>query len=108
MIRRPPRSTLSSSSAASDVYKRQLRDSEVASAVMGVHVIQYKARAFLVSSMYVGLAGVLLALGFRHVVPDTFGLDLSADYLAMIVLGGLGSVAGSIIGAFFITALPLV
>lgn len=85
-----------------------LRDSEVASAVMGVHVIQYKARAFLVSSMYVGLAGVLLALGFRHVVPDTFGLDLSADYLAMIVLGGLGSVAGSIIGAFFITALPLV
>jgi branched-chain amino acid transport system permease protein len=85
-----------------------LRDSEVASAVMGVHVNNYKARAFLVSSMYVGLAGVLLALAFRHVVPDTFGLELSTDYLAMIVLGGLGSVAGSIIGAFFITALPLV
>lgn len=57
--------------------------------------------------MYAGLAGVLLALAFRRVVPDYFGLALSVDYLAMIVIGGLGSVAGAAAGAVFVTALPL-
>lgn len=84
-----------------------LRDSETAAAVMGVHVARYRSAAFVTSSMYAGLAGVLLALAFRRVVPDYFGLALSVDYLAMIVLGGLGSVAGAAAGAVFVTALPL-
>ncbi|MZF86102.1 branched-chain amino acid ABC transporter permease [Streptomyces sp. SID5643] len=84
-----------------------LRDSETAAAVMGVNVPRYRSAAFVVSSMYAGLAGVLIALSFRRVVPDYFGLVLSVDYLAMIVIGGLGSVAGATAGAVFVTALPL-
>jgi branched-chain amino acid transport system permease protein len=85
-----------------------LRDSEVAAAVMGVNVQGYKARAFLVSSMYAGLAGVLYALSIGSVAPESFTLDVSVQYLAMIVIGGLGSVGGAVIGAAFVSALPLV
>ncbi len=85
-----------------------LRDSEVAASVMGVDVRDYKAKAFLISSMYAGLAGVLYALSIGSVAPESFGLVLSVQFLAMIVLGGLGSVWGSILGATFVSALPLV
>ncbi|MBC7631617.1 branched-chain amino acid ABC transporter permease [Aeromicrobium sp.] len=85
-----------------------LRDSEVAASVMGVNVRDYKAKAFMVSSMYAGLAGVLYALSIGSIAPDSFGLALSVQFLAMIVLGGLGSVTGSILGAVFVSALPLV
>lgn len=87
---------------------RALRDSEVAAAVMGVNVQGYKARAFFVSSMYAGLAGVMLALSIGSIAPQSFGLDVSIDYLAMIVLGGLGSVGGAVVGATVVSALPLV
>nr|WP_281386086.1 branched-chain amino acid ABC transporter permease [Nocardioides luti] len=85
-----------------------LRDSEVAASVMGVDVRDYKAKSFLVSSMYAGLAGVLYALSIGSVAPESFGLTLSVQFLAMIVLGGLGSVWGSVLGATFVSALPLV
>lgn len=85
-----------------------LRDSEVAAAVMGVNVQGYKARVFMVSSMYGGLAGVLYALSIGSVAPESFSLVLSVQFLAMIVLGGLGSVGGAALGATFVSALPLV
>lgn len=85
-----------------------VRDGEVAAAVMGVNVRRYKAAAFVLSSMYAGLAGVLIALAFQRPVPDYFNLGLSVTYLAMIVIGGLGSVRGAVAGAAFVTALPLV
>jgi branched-chain amino acid transport system permease protein len=85
-----------------------LRDTEVAAAVMGVGVAGYKAAAFTVSSMYAGLAGVLMALSYGRIVPDTFGLALSIDFLVMIVIGGIGSVGGAVAGAVFVTALPLI
>jgi branched-chain amino acid transport system permease protein len=85
-----------------------LRDSEIAAAVMGVNVQGYKARVFLVSSMYAGLAGVLYALSIGSVAPESFSLALSIQFLAMIVLGGLGSVVGAALGAAFVSALPLV
>jgi branched-chain amino acid transport system permease protein len=85
-----------------------LRDSEVAAAVMGVNVQGYKARAFFVSSMYAGLSGVLYALSIGSIAPESFGLEVSVQYLAMIVLGGLGSVGGAAIGAAVVSALPLV
>ncbi len=71
---------------------------------MGVDVRDYKAKSFLVSSMYAGLAGVLYALSIGSVAPDSFGLTLSVQFLAMIVLGGLGSVTGAILGATFVSA----
>jgi branched-chain amino acid transport system permease protein len=85
-----------------------LRDSEVAAAVMGVNVQGYKARIFLVSSMYGGLSGVIYALSLGAVAPESFSLVLSVQFLAMIVLGGLGSVWGAAAGAAFVSALPLV
>nr|WP_239118969.1 branched-chain amino acid ABC transporter permease [Planotetraspora thailandica] len=83
-----------------------IRDHEIAAGVMGVPVARYRAGVFVVSSMYGGLAGVLVALVFQRVVPDYFGILLSLDYLAMIVIGGLGSVAGAVIGAAFVSLLP--
>jgi branched-chain amino acid transport system permease protein len=85
-----------------------LRDSEVAAAVMGVNVQGYKARAFFVSSLYAGLSGVLYALSIGSIAPESFGLDVSVQYLAMIVLGGLGSMGGAVLGAVVVSALPLV
>jgi branched-chain amino acid transport system permease protein len=73
---------------------------------MGVSVQRYKAQAFMVSSMYAGLAGALLAIYLRVVVPNTFDIILAFQYLAMIVIGGLGSVGGAVAGAVFVTALP--
>lgn len=83
-----------------------LRDSEVAASVMGVPAARFRASAFTVSSMYAGAAGALLALATQRVVPDYFSLVLSMDMLAMIVIGGLGSVAGAAVGAVFVSVLP--
>jgi branched-chain amino acid transport system permease protein len=83
-----------------------IRDHETAAGVMGVPVARYRAGVFVLSSMYGGLAGVMLALSFQRAVPEYFGVMLSLDYLAMIVIGGLGSVGGAVIGAFFVSLLP--
>jgi branched-chain amino acid transport system permease protein len=85
-----------------------VRDSEVAAAVMGVNVTRYKAAAFTLSSMYAGLAGVMMALVFGRIVPDTFGFSLSVDFLVMIVIGGLGSIPGAAFGAIFVGMMPRV
>lgn len=83
-----------------------IRDHRIAAGVIGVPVARYRAAVFVLSSMYAGLAGVLLALIFQRTVPDYFGMILSLEYLAMIVIGGLGSVAGAVIGAAFVSLLP--
>ena len=85
-----------------------VRDSEVAAAVMGVDVTRYKAAAFTIGSMYAGLSGVLLALIYGRIVPESFDLAMSVEFLAMIVIGGLGSVRGAVLGAFFVSMLPKV
>jgi branched-chain amino acid transport system permease protein len=85
-----------------------VRDSETAAAAMGIAVARHKATAFIVSSGYAGLAGALLALAYGRLSPDVFTLTVSVDFLVMIVLGGLGSVGGAVVGALFVTALPLV
>jgi branched-chain amino acid transport system permease protein len=85
-----------------------VRDGETAASVMGVDVTRFKGAAFLVSSMLAGLGGVLLALAFRHLVPETFGVLLAIEYLAMIVIGGVGSPGGTLAGALFVSSLPVV
>jgi branched-chain amino acid transport system permease protein len=84
-----------------------VRDSEIVAGVMGVRVGVAKAKAFTVSSVYAGLAGVILAVTFGHIVPEAFGFLYSLDFLAMVVIGGLGSVGGAVLGAAFVTVLPL-
>jgi branched-chain amino acid transport system permease protein len=86
---------------------RTLRDSEIEAAVNGIDVTAYRAKAFLLSSMYAGLSGVLYALSIGSVAPESFMIEVSIQYLAMIVLGGLGSVGGAVAGAAFVSALPL-
>ncbi|MFL6130236.1 MAG: branched-chain amino acid ABC transporter permease [Mycobacteriales bacterium] len=87
---------------------RAVRDRELMAGIMGVPVTRYKAYAFLVSSMYAGLGGVLLALAFGRIVPETFGIALAIEYLVMVVIGGLASPAGAVVGAFFVSCLPAV
>jgi branched-chain amino acid transport system permease protein len=83
-----------------------IRDHRIAAGVIGVPVARHRAAVFVLSSMYAGLAGVLLALVFQRTVPDYFGITLSLEYLAMIVIGGLGSVSGAVAGAVFVSLLP--
>ncbi|WP_329268961.1 branched-chain amino acid ABC transporter permease [Streptomyces sp. NBC_01451] len=83
-----------------------VRDHRIAAGVIGVPVARYRAAVFVLSSMYAGLAGVLLALVFQRTVPDYYGITLSLEYLAMIVIGGLGSVSGAVVGAAFVSLLP--
>ncbi|MCY3658638.1 MAG: branched-chain amino acid ABC transporter permease [Caldilineaceae bacterium] len=80
-----------------------LRDSEVGAEQMGVDVPKYKALAFGVSSLYAGIGGGLFFAVQGFVSPDSLGLIDSIFFLVAIVIGGLGSVLGSIVGALFLT-----
>ena len=71
----------------------------------GVHVAAYKTLAFVVSAFYTGVAGGLFAFIVGYLSPDAFDVFLSVDFVAMIVVGGLGSIPGSIVGAAVITVL---
>lgn len=84
-----------------------VRDNEAAASALGIHVQTYKASAFVLSSAFAGAAGVLTALAFGYVVPQYFGLALSINFLVMILIGGLGSIGGAVVGALIVTALPL-
>ncbi|HLX08247.1 MAG TPA: branched-chain amino acid ABC transporter permease [Thermoanaerobaculia bacterium] len=83
-----------------------IRDQDVSAEVMGVNLFKYKLLSFGVSSFYVGVAGSLLAYQAKYISPENFPISLAIDSLAMIIIGGLGSVLGSILGAIFITVLP--
>jgi branched-chain amino acid transport system permease protein len=83
-----------------------IRDQDISAEVMGVRVFRYKLLAFGVSSFYVGVAGSLLAYQARIISPENFPITLAIDQLGMIIIGGLGSIQGSIFGAIFITLLP--
>jgi ABC-type branched-subunit amino acid transport system permease subunit/ABC-type branched-subunit amino acid transport system substrate-binding protein len=83
-----------------------VRDQELAAEVSGIDVYRYKLLAFALSSFYAGVAGALLAYQARLISPENYPISLAIDYLAMIIVGGLGSVLGSILGATFITLLP--
>ncbi len=83
-----------------------IRDQDVAAEVIGVDPARYKLLAFAVSSGFVGLAGALTAYWTQILTWERFTLDVSILYLAMIIVGGLGSISGAVYGAAFIIALP--
>jgi branched-chain amino acid transport system permease protein len=83
-----------------------VRDQDIAAQAMGVDLTRTKVTAFAVSSGFVGLAGALSAHYTETVTWERFTLDVSVLYLAMIIVGGLGSIAGSIYGAIFMMLLP--
>lgn len=84
-----------------------LRDSEVAAQVMGISLARYKTVAFAVSAFFAGVGGALYAVSVGFVSPDNFSLSFSLAFLVMIVLGGLQSILGSILGAAIVWLLQL-
>jgi len=83
-----------------------IRDSDIAAEVVGVNLTRYKTLAFAVSAFYAGIAGALFGQALRHLEPQIFTLVESITYFAMIVVGGLASIPGALIGAVVLTVLP--
>lgn len=84
-----------------------IRDHDIAAEIIGINIFRYKLLAFAISSFYAGVTGVLYTYYFGIANYEQFQIVVSIDYLAMIIIGGLGSVLGSIFGAIFITLLPI-
>jgi branched-chain amino acid transport system permease protein len=82
-----------------------LRESPIAAEASGVPVARYRTIAFGVSAFYTGVAGGLFAFVVGFLSPDAFDIFLSVDFVVMIIVGGLGSVPGSIVGAAVVTVL---
>lgn len=85
---------------------RAVRDSETAAQAVGISLARYKSLAFGLSAMLTGLAGSLYAHLISFINPETFNVFLSIKFVAMIVVGGLASIAGSVLGAVFFTLVP--
>jgi len=85
---------------------RALHDSEVAAQVVGVDVARFKLQAFVIAAVYASIAGSLLALMNGFINPDQAGFLHSIELVTMVVLGGLGSIVGSIVGAALLVTLP--
>ena len=83
-----------------------IHDSEVASRVLGIDVAHHKLAIFVISAIYASIAGSYLALLNGHITPDVSGFLRSIELVAMVVLGGMGSVVGSLVGAAFLIVLP--
>src|SRR4029450_1892052 len=80
-----------------------IRDQDIAAEIIGINIFRYKLLAFAISSFYAGVTGVLYTYFLGIANYEQFQIGVSIDYLAMIIIGGLGSVLGSIFGAIFVT-----
>jgi branched-chain amino acid transport system permease protein len=85
-----------------------IRDQDIAAEIIGINIYRYKLLSFAISSFYAGVCGVLYTYYLGIANYEQFQIVVSIDYLAMIIIGGLGSVLGSILGAVFVTMLPIV
>jgi branched-chain amino acid transport system permease protein len=83
-----------------------LHDSEVAARTLGVDVARHKLRAFVLAATYASVAGSLLAMMNGFVTPDAAGFVSSVEYVTMVVVGGLTSVPGAVVGAALLVLLP--
>lgn len=83
-----------------------IKGDEIAASAMGINVFKYKVICFTIASALAGVAGAFYACYMRYVDPTSFAFDQSVQILGMTILGGLGSIPGSVIGAFVLTAIP--
>ncbi|MBJ27019.1 MAG: branched-chain amino acid ABC transporter permease [Alphaproteobacteria bacterium] len=83
-----------------------VRDRDISAEVMGINLLWTKLSAFALSSFYAGLAGGLMAYFFKVVTPDQYTFAVSIFILAAIVVGGMGTILGGILGAIFMTLIP--
>jgi len=85
---------------------RALKADEDVAEAMGVHLIRTKLLAFGISSAFAGLGGAIFAAQLRGIFPDSFTILVSINVLSLIIIGGLGSIPGVIVGAFILVGLP--
>ena len=83
-----------------------IRDCETAAEIMGVNLFSYKTIAFGISAFYAGIAGSLFAHLLKYISPSNFTLMDSIGFIIMILVGGVGTIPGSVLGAIFFTFLP--
>jgi branched-chain amino acid transport system permease protein len=83
-----------------------LHDSEVAARTLGVDVARHKLRAFVLAAVYASVSGSLLGMMNGFVTPDAAGFLSSIEYVTMVVVGGLASVPGAVLGAALLVVLP--
>lgn len=84
-----------------------IRDSDVAASCAGVNLMYYKTLSFAISAFFTGLAGGLFAFHLGQIDPTTFNLIMSILFLAMVVIGGVSSILGAVLGAVLISVLNL-
>jgi len=82
-----------------------IRDNDRAAEGMGIPIFKYKLLSFAISSFYAGFAGALWAYYMVSITAEPFNLSLSVEYIAMVIIGGMGNIPGAIFGATFITLL---
>ena len=85
-----------------------IRENEIAAESCGVNTTYYKVMAFAISAFFAGVAGALYAGHVRVLVPANFNFMMSINILMLVVLGGMGSMVGSVLGAVVLTSLPLI
>ncbi|GGC65618.1 branched-chain amino acid ABC transporter permease [Hoyosella rhizosphaerae] len=85
-----------------------VRDRDIAAEVMGIPLQRTKTLAFVLSSGYAGVCGALLSVVVGRISADRWNLMLSIDFLAVVLIGGMATISGSIIGAAFVVLLPRV
>lgn len=83
-----------------------IRGQDTAALMMGISLTRYKILAFMISSFYAGVAGALMGYQFGYISVDQFDVLLSIEAIAMVILGGMGSIAGAVLGTIFMTSLP--
>lgn len=83
-----------------------IRDHDIAAEVIGIDITKYKILSFMVSSFYAGIAGSLYAVTLSFIGPEHFTFLMTIEYLAICLVGGVGTIVGTIYGAIFITMLP--
>ena len=81
-----------------------IREDEIAAESMGINLFSHKQMAFVISCFFTGVGGGMLAVFMRSIDSKTFQIGLTYDILLIVVLGGIGSITGSVLGAFLMTA----
>ena len=87
---------------------QSIRDRDIAAEITGVDEFRYKTLAFAISSAYAGIAGALFAAFVSRTIPEAFGLPLSVEVIAIVLIGGAGIVSGMVLGSLFVIVLPLI
>ena len=83
-----------------------IRDRDYSAEILGISLLRYKLMSFAVSAAYCGLSGALFAYFYARILPEQFGLDLSLELVAALIVGGMGRTMGPVFGVFLVLIVP--